>query len=162
MKTALLVIDVQNEYFAGGAFPQENATEVAQKIAAHIQQAQADGQFVIGVQHVSPEGEALFARGSHGGALHASVSDLLVDKPLVQKMHADCFLGTNLTEILMQQGIEALDICGIMTQNCVTHTALSPAAEAYRIRILGDLCAAPSALVHQIALRALADRVEVI
>ena len=36
MKTALLVIDVQNEYFAGGKFPQENADETAQKIAARF------------------------------------------------------------------------------------------------------------------------------
>ena len=110
MKTALLVIDVQNEYFAGGKFPQENADETAQKIAAEIHRAQTDGRLVVGVRH----------------------------------------------------GIEALDMCGMMTQNCVTHTALSPAAAAYRVRVLGSLCAAPSELIHQIALRALADRIAVV
>lgn len=134
MKTALLVIDVQNEYFAGGKFPQENADETAQKIAAEIRSAQTDGRLVIGIRHVSPEGKA----------------------------HADCFLETDLAEILTRHGIEALDICGMMTQNCVTHTALSPAAAAYRVRVLGGLCAAPSVLIHQIALRALADRTAVV
>lgn len=162
MKTALLVIDVQNEYFAGGKFPQENADETAQKIAAEIRSAQTDGRLVVGVRHVSPEGAALFARGSHGADLHTSVADLLSDKPLVQKAHADCFLETDLAEILTRHGIEALDICGMMTQNCVTHTALSPVAAAYRVRVLGGLCAAPSVLIHQIALRALADRTAVV
>lgn len=162
MKTALLVIDVQNEYFAGGKFPQENADETAQKIAAEIRRAQTDGRLVVGVRHVSPEGAALFARGSHGADLHTSVADLLSDKPLVQKAHADCFLETDLAEILTRHGIEALDICGMMTQNCITHTALSPAAAAYRVRVLGGLCAAPSELIHQIALRALADRIAVV
>lgn len=162
MKTALLVIDVQNEYFAGGRFPQENADETARKIAAEIRRAQTDGRLVIGVRHVAPEGSALFARGSHGAELHRSVADLLSGKPLVQKAHADAFLETDLAEILTRHGIGTLELCGMMTQNCVTHTALSPAAAAYRVRVLGGLCAAPGRLVHQIALRALADRVEVV
>ena len=161
MKTALLVIDVQNEYFAGGGFPQENALAVAEKIAAHIPRARAAGQCVIAVQHLAPAGAALLARDSRGAALHESVAALLAAQPLVQKTHADAFLGTQLAEILSAQAIEALDICGLMTQNCISHTALSPAAAAYRVRVLGELCAAPTLLIHQIALRALADRVPV-
>lgn len=87
---------------------------------------------------------------------------LLAAQPLVQKTHADAFLETQLAEILSAQAIEALDICGLMTQNCISHTALSPAAAAYRVRVLGELCAAPTPLIHQIALRALADRVPVV
>lgn len=160
MKTALLVIDVQNEYFtdANGLFPQENAEETGAKIAAHIKTAQAAGQLVIAVQHISPNGAKLFQRGTSNAAFHESVAALLADKPLVEKAHADSFLNTNLTEILKKYGIRALDICGIMTQNCVTHTALSPFAVDYKIRVLSDLCTAPTVLIHAIALRALQDR----
>ncbi|WP_373699662.1 isochorismatase family protein [Neisseria dentiae] len=159
MTHALLVIDVQNEYFAGanGAFPQENADETAAKIAEHIRRVQ-DKQLVIGVQHFTPAGAPLFARGSHGAALHESVAGLLADKPLVEKEHADSFLNTGLNEILAKHGVTHIDICGIMTQNCVTHTALSPDTAPYHVRVLSDLCTAPTALIHALALNALRDR----
>ena len=44
------------------------------------------------------------------------------------------------------------------TQNCVTHTALSPLAKGYKIRVLSSLCTAPTELIHGIALEALKDR----
>ena len=54
----------------------------------------------------------------------------------MQKTHADAFLETHLGEILSAQAIEALDICGLMTQNCISHTAPAPAAAAYRVPVV--------------------------
>lgn len=160
MKTALLIIDVQNEYFgsANGKFAQFNADEIGKNIAAYAKTAEEKGNLVIAVQHLMPENAPLFANGSHGAALHSSVAEILADKPLVQKAHADSFLNTNLIQILQDNGIEQVDICGIMTQNCVTHTALSPLAKDYKIRVLSNLCTAPTELIHVIALGALKDR----
>ncbi|STZ63376.1 nicotinamidase/pyrazinamidase [Moraxella lacunata] len=160
MKTALLVIDVQNEYFASanGKFDQFNVDTIAQNIANYAKTAEQNGELVIGVQHLMAKDYPLFAEGSHGTELHSSVAGILADKPLVQKRHADSFLNTNLLEILQENGIEQVDICGIMTQNCVTHTALSPFAKDYKILVLSSLCTAPTELIHQIALGALADR----
>jgi len=63
-----------------------------------------------------------------------------------------------LNEILAKHGVTHIDVCGIMTQNCVTHTALSPDAAPYHVRVLSDLCTAPTVLIHAIALNALQDR----
>lgn len=93
-----------------------------------------------------------FAKGSTGAELHSSVAGILADKPLVQKAHADSFLNTYLLDILKQHCIEQIDICEIMPQNCVTHTALSPFAKGYKVRVLSNLCTAPTELIHQIAL----------
>ncbi|ASK28572.1 cysteine hydrolase family protein [Neisseria chenwenguii] len=163
MKPALIVIDVQNEYFgsAGGAFPQWQADETAARIAARIRQAKADGWTVIAIQHISPDDGSVFQRGTHGAALHESVASLLDDCPLVEKAHADSFLNTDLKAVLQERGIEELVLCGIMTQNCITHTAVSPQAGAYKVSVLADCCTAPSEIVHLVALRALADRVVV-
>lgn len=160
MKTALLIIDVQNEYFgsANGKFDQFNVDELGAKIAEYAQTAEKNGELLIGVQHLTPESAPIFATGSHGAELHASVAGVLAGKPLVQKAHADSFLNTNLIDILKENGIEQVDVCGIMTQNCVTHTALSPLAKDYKIRVLSNLCTAPSELIHLIALDALRDR----
>jgi nicotinamidase-related amidase len=46
-------------------------------------------------------------------------------------------------------------VCGMMTQNCVTHTAISKAAEKYKVAVLEDCCASVSEMLHLIALRAL-------
>ena len=160
MKTALLVIDVQNEYFgsANGKFDQFNVDAIAQDIAKHAQSVSDNGTLVIGVQHIMAEDYPLFAKCSHGAELYSSVASVLANKPLVQKAHADSFLNTGLLDILKEHDIEQVDVCGIMTQNCVTHTALSPLAKGYKIRVLSSLCTAPSELIHGIALEALAVR----
>ena len=162
---ALVVIDVQNEYFAdaGGHFPQWQALETAERVAGRISQARSAGELVVGVRHCAAQADApLFRPDSSAVALHATVADLLADVPQVVKQHADAFLNTCLSEILQQAGIDTLELCGIMTQNCVTHTALSPAATAYTVQVWSEGCTAPSELIHAIALNALADRVAVI
>jgi nicotinamidase-related amidase len=53
-------------------------------------------------------------------------------------------------------------ICGMMTQNCVVFTAMSRAADRFRIRVIGDLCTAPTETVHRIALNALSSKTEVV
>ncbi|QEY23140.1 isochorismatase family protein [Neisseria animalis] len=164
MKAALIVVDVQNEYFqsAGGAFPQWQADETAEKIAGRIRQAEAGGWLVVGVRHFMPDGAPMFQRGTNGVENHASVAALLADKPEIQKAHADSFLNTDLASLLAKHSITDLFVCGIMTQNCVTHTAISPQASAYTVNVFADCCTAPSELVHVIALDALKDRVAVI
>ena len=56
------------------------------------------------------------------------------------------------------EGIDSLLICGMMTQNCVVFTAMSEHAAPFQVTVLGDLCAAPSQLVHGVALNALASK----
>lgn len=163
MTTALLVIDVQNEYFEGGAYPQANADATCQAIADQIHQAKHNGELVIAVQHIVPDENApLFAQGSHGVELHPTITPLVADCPLVVKQHANSFLNTNLAQILQAHQITRLNICGIMTQNCVTHTAIAKEAEPYDVVVLSGACTAPTELVHKIALMALADRVAVV
>ena len=78
------------------------------------------------------------------------------------KAQADGFLNTTLEEKLAELGVEELLVCGMMTQNCVTHTAISRVAEKYRVAVLGDCCASVSQMIHLIALKALAARVPVL
>lgn len=159
MKSALIVVDVQNEYFADSGFPQWNIDSTSANIAEKIKQAKADGWLVVGVQHFIPGADApLFRKGSPGADIHTSVAELLADAPLVEKVHADSFLNTDMREILKKEGITDLYICGMMTQNCITHTAISPQASGFKVHVISDCCTAPSELVHILALEALTDR----
>jgi nicotinamidase-related amidase len=58
--------------------------------------------------------------------------------------------------------MKALLVCGMMTQNCVTHTAISKPAEKYKVTILGDCCTTVSEILHKIALRAVSTRIELL
>ena len=81
------------------------------------------------------------------------------DAPVVIKKFADSFEKTNLEEVLSAHSIKKLVICGMMTQNCVTHTAISKASEKYEVTILTDCSTTVDEMIHNIALHAVSTRV---
>jgi len=66
---------------------------------------------------------------------------------------------STLEATLAKLGVDELLICGMMTQNCVTHTAISKSAEKYRVAILSDCCTTVNEMLHLIALHAVSTRV---
>jgi nicotinamidase-related amidase len=78
------------------------------------------------------------------------------------KEFADSFERTNLEETLSKLGATELLVCGMMTQNCVTHTAISKAAEKYTVCILVDCCTTVDEMIHNIALHAVSTRVKLV
>ncbi len=162
---ALIVIDLQNDYFPDGKFPLWNTEAVLGQVESAIARARAQGMPVILVQHIAdaPNGTApFFNTGTPGVALHPRLLAAAPNAVVVTKAQADSFLNTTLEQELIKLGVEELLICGMMTQNCVTHTAISKAAEKYRVSVLGDCCASVSQMIHVIALKALAARVPVV
>ena len=161
----LIVIDLQNDYFPDGKFPLWNTEGVLGQVESAIARARAQGMPVILVQHIAdaPNGTApFFNTGTAGVALHPRLLAAAPNAVVVTKAQADSFLNTTLEQELTKLGVEELLICGMMTQNCVTHTAISKAAEKYRVSVLGDCCASVSQMIHVIALKALAARVPVV
>lgn len=161
MKSALIVIDIQNDYFPDGLFPQWEAEATLARIEGMVAAAQAQQIPVILVQHIAAGPAPFFNAGTPGVAIHPRLLACAPSAPIVVKAHADSFLNTTLESTLQALGCDEIWLCGMMTQNCVTHTALSPQAAKYRVKVLGDGCSSVSQMIHLIALRALADRVEV-
>lgn len=160
MARALIVIDIQNDYFTGGALPLFEASETEARIVRGIEQARAAGDLVILVQHLSSAATGLFAAGSAGVEIRQDILSAAADAPVVTKRVADAFQDTDLVTHLA--GVDELLICGMMTQNCVVFTAMSDAAKDFKVSVIGTLCAAPSEIVHRIALNALASKLNVI
>ena len=156
MPRALLVIDVQNEYFPGGGLPLWEPEEVESRILAAIGNARANGDKIILVRHLSRDGSGLFAEGSHGASIRPGILAVSNAAPIVAKHFADAFQDTDLSGHMA--GIDELLVCGMMTQNCVVFTALSRLADPLRVRVVSDLCTAPSEIVHRIALGALGSK----
>jgi nicotinamidase-related amidase len=160
---ALLVIDLQNDYFPGGKFPLWNTDAVLENVERAIRRARASGTPVIHVQHVAKQGMApFFHDGTPGAEIHPRIRAAAPDAPVVVKEHADSFEKTNLEAALSKLGVTELLVCGMMTQNCVTHTAISKAAERYDVTILPDCCTTVSEILHLIALHAVSTRVKLV
>jgi nicotinamidase-related amidase len=159
---ALVVIDLQNDYFPGGAFPLWNPEQTLANTLAAMELAQTAGVPVILVQHIAQgAGGPFFNPDTTGVEIHRQVLNAAQGARIVVKRNADAFLGTELEETLAGLGVHQLLVCGMMTQNCVTHTAISRSAEKYDITVLGDCCTTVSEMIHLIALNALAPRVRI-
>lgn len=161
---ALIVIDVQNDYFPGGKLPLWNAEETLGHIVNAISDAGKQGIDVILVQHVADrsKGAPFFIAGTTGADIHPDILRAAPDAPVVVKHRADAFNGTNLNAVLDKSGIEEILICGMQTQNCVGLSAISKNARRYKPAILSDCCTSETKTVHAIALAGFGDIVPVV
>jgi nicotinamidase-related amidase len=165
MSKALLVIDLQNDYFPGGAFPLWNTEVALQNTVEAIERANARNVPVIVVQHIADSSQGIspfFNRGTTGVDVHPRILAAAPGAPVVVKQFADSFVKTTLEQTLAGLGTTELLVCGMMTQNCVTHTAISKSAEKYDVSILVDCCTTVSEMLHNIALHAVSTRVRLV
>jgi len=162
---ALIVIDLQNDYFPGGKFPLWNTDIVLLNVEAAIQRANSQNIPVILVQHIANSEKGIapfFNEGSEGVKIHPRILQIASNAKLVTKAFADSFEQTNFEETLKELDISELVVCGMMTQNCVTHTAISKKAENYKVSILADCCTTVDNMIHNIALNAVSTRISFI
>ena len=165
MKKALLLIDLQNDYFPGGLFPLWNTDATLAAIEDAVSRAREAGILVVHIQHIaSPEAgiAPFFNEGTEGAMIHPKILAAAPDAPVVIKHFADSFFKTELEKVLAEHEVEELLVCGMMTQNCVTHTAISKSAEKYQVSILTDCCTTVSEPIHLIALHAVSTRIPLI
>ncbi len=165
MSKALLIIDIQNDYFPGGAFTLWNTQATLENIQAAIRAARDQGIPVVHIQHVVDKGQGtapFFNEGTEGVKVHAGVLEAAPDAPVVVKAFADSFEQTALEATLARLGTDELLVCGMMTHNCVTHTAISKAAEKYEVSVLSDCCTTVDETIHALALHALSTRVRLV
>jgi nicotinamidase-related amidase len=161
-KTALIVIDVQNDYFPDGRYPLWNTAATLDSTVQALDSANAAGVPVILIQHVAAATSPLFAEGSEGVAIHPRIRAAAPLAPVVVKTQADSFIDTTLEATLQELGVDELLVCGMMTQNCVTHTAISTSAAKYKVSVLSDCCTTVDQMIHQFAVNALAPRVRLL
>ena len=162
---ALLVIDLQNDYFGDGKFPLWNTDIILSNIEMVIQKANNLNIPVILVQHIANSEMGIapfFNKDTDGVEFHPRILHVAPNAKIIIKEFADSFEQTNLEEILKELNTNELLICGMMTQNCVTHTAISKKAENYKVSILADCCTTVDEMIHNIALHALSTRIELV
>lgn len=142
-RTALLVIDAQQEYFAPlGRLPLPDGPRAVERIAALLAWARAHGTPVVHVVHESRRSDpTTFAPGSPTLAIHPAAQPA-VGEPVVTKHLPGAFTGTALETHLRAQGIEQLILAGFMTQMCCDTTARQAAHRGFRVLMAADAMAA--------------------
>lgn len=143
MARALLIIDIQNDYFPGGRFPlvgPEDAAAAASRVLARFR---ASGEPIVHVQHVwDAEDAAFFQPGTPGIEIHGAVAPAQ-GEPVVQKELPNSFLGTGLEERLRGEGIDELVVAGMMSSMCVDASVRAAADLGFTVTVVHDACAAP-------------------
>jgi nicotinamidase-related amidase len=162
MSRTLLVIDIQNDYFPGGKFPLWNSEAALRNSEQTIARAISLDIPVVLVQHMAGGAAPFFNEGTPGAEIHPRILAVAPNAPVIVKKFADGFHKTVLEQTLSRLGTSELLVCGMMTQNCVTHTAISKSAERYKVSILPDCCTTVSEMIHLIALNALSTRVTLV
>ena len=144
-RRALLVIDVQNEYFSDGGLPIEYPPIglTLPNVALAMDAARGAGIPVVVVQHCAPAAAPVFAQGSANWQLHPEVASRPREH-LIAKQLASVFAGTDLAEWLAQHGIDTLSVVGYMTHNCDAATIYEAAHRGLKVEWLADASGALS------------------
>lgn len=140
METALLIIDIQNDYFPGGKMELVNALEAAQKAYTILQCFREHGGHHVHIQHISKKPDATFLiPGDRGTDIHDSVAHF-EGEPIVYKHDPNAFLNTNLLELLRSREIERVIVTGMMTHMCVDATVRAASDLGFRVIVAEDAC----------------------
>ena len=144
MNTALVLIDIQNDYFPGGKMELEGGPEAgvnAGKALAHFRKA---GLPLVHIQHLSAyAGATFFVPGTPGVEIHDSVKPM-GNELVIQKYFPNAFRDTPLLWHLKDNGIDRLIIGGMITHMCVDASVRAAFDHGFRCIVLSDACATRS------------------
>jgi len=144
MKTALLLIDIQNDYFPGGRMELEGSLQASLHAKDILDVGRAVGIPVFHIQHVSMQkGATFFLPDTEGVLIHENVKPLPEER-VIQKHYPNSFRDTSLFDELKKSGIDRLIICGMMTQMCVDATVRAAFDYGFSCVVVHDACAARS------------------
>ena len=138
--TALVIIDVQNDYFPQGKcelFQSEQALKVTKRLLKHFRERKLP---VFYVQHISPEDAAFFLPNTKGVQLHKEIEPL-GSEYIIVKHTPNGFHETTLQEKLTSLSIKNLVMCGMMTHMCVDTTVRAAKDLGYLVTLISDACA---------------------
>lgn len=139
-RRALVVVDVQQEYFGGVLQIQSPSREQSlAHITTALDVAHREDLPVVVVQHQLPAGAPVFAEGSESWTLHPEIERRLQPGwKRVTKDKSSVFAGTDVAAWLAEQGVDTITIVGFMTNNCDLATAVGAEELGLTAEILSD------------------------
>jgi nicotinamidase-related amidase len=140
----LLLIDIQNDYFSGGAYEVPGSASAATAAASLLDSFRKGRGPVVHVQHIAVKpGATFFLPGTAGADIHEHVRPG-ANEPVVVKHFPNSFRETELLETLRQRGAKRLVIAGMMTHMCIDATTRAACDLGFECIVAADACAAPA------------------
>lgn len=140
MKSALVLIDIQKDDFAGGKnelFRPIEAAENAKELLAYFRQTKLD---IFHIRHISTgEKASFFLPGTEGAEIHPLVLPQANERVII-KHSPDSFLNTGLEQELRDRHIERLVMCGMMSHMCIDTTVRAAKRLGFSVLLAEDAC----------------------
>jgi len=141
MKTALILVDIQNEYFPGGKRELEGSVEASRRAARLLSFFREAKLPLVHIQHVSTSPTATaFVPNTDGVQIHENVKPL-TGETVFQKHFPNSFRETPLLEHFKREQIERVVIAGMMTHMCVDATVRAAFDFGFPCLVAEDACA---------------------
>jgi nicotinamidase-related amidase len=166
--TALILIDIQMDYFRPEKLLIPDGARVVERAAALRDWAGERGIAVVHIQQVSGAASPIFAAGTDGIAIHPDLAPRDGETVIVKTLPSS-FDRTDLHALLQECGVKTLILAGLMTHMCVETTCRGALPLGYAVIVAADATASrdlpafdgsviPHAEVHRNALAAMGDR----
>jgi len=143
-KTALILVDIQNDYFPGGGWPVAEMDRAAENAAKLLQKARIFGDLVVHIRHETGPQAPFFRPGTAGAEIHPSVAPT-DGETVLTKHRPNSFHGTPLKDLLDQAGITRVVLCGAQSQMCIDATTRAAVDFGLDTVVIEDACAAKEA-----------------
>ena len=141
MKTALLLIDIQNDYFEGGTMTLVGALQASENAALLLERFRSLHLPVIHIQHIATKpGATFFLPETAGAEIHNNVLPKANERVIV-KHFPNSFRETELLDYLNENKISELMIAGMMTHMCIDATTRAAKDLGFICTLAGDACA---------------------
>lgn len=141
MNKALMIIDIQNDYFENGANPLVHPIQAADQASKLLDYFRENQLPVINIKHLSTRPDAtFFIPDTQGSEIYHTLQPIDGEKVII-KNYPNSFRNTDLLEYLMALKIEELVICGMMTHMCVDATVRAAKDFGFNCKLVADACA---------------------
>lgn len=143
MTRALVLVDIQLDYFPEGAFPLVEPVTAATAARTVLDAFRASGELVVHVFHVSTDPDATFFRPDTTGiGFHPLVAPA-DGETVLEKHRPNSFIDTGLQAVLDDAGVTELVIVGMMSSMCIDSTTRAAHELGYTCTVVADACTAP-------------------
>jgi nicotinamidase-related amidase len=141
MKTGLILVDIQNDYFPGGRMELAGMREAGLKAAQLLAVFRQRKWPTVHIQHISAQkGAAFFLPDTSGVTLHECIAPQ-AGELVIRKHYPNSFRETALLQELEKQDVKKLIICGAMSHMCIDATTRAAADHCFDCIVVQDACA---------------------
>jgi nicotinamidase/pyrazinamidase len=150
MPRALLIIDFQNDFTAGGALAVQGGDEIAEP----VKRLASEFEYVFATRDWHPPDHASFeteggpwpvhcVQGTHGAELHPAMRDIeveaIVDVGVAREDEGySGFEHSKLADLLRENGVDEVAVVGLATDYCVRASAIDACHEGFETTVVTD------------------------